>query len=277
MTLRSGCWLCAFPIMAAAFLLAGCGGQPSPLTVGECQASDTQTREKDGMAMVCVPAGEFLMGSTDADPDAEDDEKPQHAVYLDAFWIDRTEVTNAQYRRCGVAGGCTEPAFWSDSNYNAPDQPVVGVDWDQATAYCDWAGGRLPTEAEWEKAARGTDGRIYPWGESAPNCDKANYGNCVGRPAAVGSYPAGASPYGALEMAGNVWEWVSDWYDDGYYASLADHNPQGPSSGTYRGLRGGSWYDNSGGVRSAYRGGDSPDFGNSLHGFRCSLAATSSP
>jgi len=203
----------------------------------EASIGDTWTRPADGMVMVYVPAGEFLMGSSDADGQARDDEKPQHTVYLDAYWIDRTEVTNAQYRKCVEAGACREPECWS-----VRDQPVVCVGWGDAQAYAAWVGGRLPTEAEWEKAARGMDGRIYPWGNGAPDCSRANYSSCVGRPAVVGSYPAGASPYGALDMAGNVWEWVADWYEEGYYARSPDRNPQGPAYGGLWVVRGGSFY-----------------------------------
>ena len=219
----------------------------------------TWTRPADGMVMVYVPAGEFLMGSSDADGQADDDEKPQHTVYLDGYWIDRTEVTNAQYRKCVEAGACREPECWDDNDYNAPDQPVVCVSWDDAQTYAAWVGGRLPTEAEWEKAARGTDGRIYPWGNSAPGCDKANYEGCVGRSATVGSYLTGASPYGALDMAGNVREWVADWYDGRYYGRSAARNPEGPDSGEYRVLRGGSWYRHPGLARCASRSGYIPD------------------
>jgi len=214
-----------------------------PTPVGppaEADIGDTWTRPADGMVMVYVPAGEFLMGSSEADDQARDDEKPQHTVYLDGYWIDRTEVTNAQYHKCVEAGHCREAMCQIDDNLNAPDQPVACVDWDDAQEYAAWAGGRLPTEAEWEKAARGTDGRIYPWGNSAPNCDKGNYGDCLGHyPAVVGSYPLGASPYGALDMAGNVWEWVADWYEEGYYDRSPARNPQGPDGQIFRVLRGG--------------------------------------
>jgi formylglycine-generating enzyme required for sulfatase activity len=208
------------------------------------------------------------MGSSDADSHAFNEEKPQHTVYLDAFWIDRMEVTNAQYRKCMEAGACRQAGCWDHENYNAPDQPVGCVSWDDAQAYAAWVGGRLPTEAEWEKAARGTDGRIYPWGNSAPDCDKANYEGCVGRPATVGSYLTGASPYGAVDMAGNVWEWVADWYDEGYYAHSPARNPQGPDAGDRRVLRGGVFYSEDWGVRCANRGRFSPDGLQYNHGFR---------
>jgi iron(II)-dependent oxidoreductase len=180
--------------------------------------------------MVCVPAGEFLMGSTNDDPGAHVDEEPRHTVYLDAFWIDKTEVTNAQYRQCVEAGACWELICWDDPDLNAPDQPAVCVTWEDAGDYAAWVGGRLPTEAEWEKACRGTDRRFYPWGNSLPNCDRANHGDCVGHSVAVGSYLGGASPYGVLNMAGNAAEWVADGYLRDYYSQSPARNPRGPES-----------------------------------------------
>jgi formylglycine-generating enzyme required for sulfatase activity len=225
---------------------------------------------------VLVPAGEFLMGSSDGGSD----EKPQRKVYLDAYRMDRTEVTNAMYAQCVAAGACKAPADISSRTrskyYNDPqyaNYPVLYVSWDAAQAYCKWAGGRLPTEAEWEKAARGTDGRVYPWGNAEPNCDRLNYnsGNraCIGDTTPVGAYPQGASPYGALDMAGNVWEWVADWYGESYYASAPARNPPGPGSGQYRVLRGGSWLNDQGDVRAASRSRNGPDDVNHNVGFRC--------
>jgi len=201
----------------------------------------------DGAEMVYVPAGEFLMGSEEGGSD----ESPEHTVYLDAYWIYKHEVTNVQYRDCIEAGECAGDL----SRYPEDDDPAVYIDWYEANDYCEWAGGQLPTEAEWEKAARGTDGRTYPWGEASPSCNLAQFRDCSGQTVPVGSFPAGASPYGALDMAGNVWEWVADWYDAGYYENSPDANPTGPASGTYRVFRGGSWFYYVRNLRSSLRGG----------------------
>ena len=231
------------------------------------------TSPVDNMVMVYVPEGDFSMGSDNG----RLDEQPVHTVYLDAFWIDQTEVTNHMYTFCVRAGVCLEPT----NSSSLQNGPVINVGWNMAEAYCRWAGRRLPTEAEWEKAARGTDGRTYPWGNSFPTCTLASlvslgYGQprCVNNTTAVGSYPAGASPYGALDMAGNAWEWVNDWYSATYYSQSPGNNPTGPESGNYRVLRGVSWDNNVDNVRSAYRfGGNPADYGPSFPGFRCARSA----
>jgi formylglycine-generating enzyme required for sulfatase activity len=244
---------------------------PSSPGIGSTMVSD-----KDDMTLIYVPAGEFLMGSVDSDGEADSDEKPQHKVYLDAFWIDRTEVTNAQYRKCVEAKACQPPSqsssytrssYYGNSQYD--NYPVIYVSWHAAQQYCRWAGRRLPTEAEWEKAARGTDGRKYPWGDAAPDVQRANFNNNKGDTTAVGSYPSGASPYGALDMAGNVWEWTADWYNETYYSGSPAQNPQGPGSGSGRVLRGGSWYSVQGSVRAANRDRDVVDNVFIYGGFRC--------
>ncbi len=220
--------------------------------------------EKDGMTLVYVPEGEFEMGSEDG----ESDERPVHTIYLDAFWIDQTEVTNAQYNACVQSGACEQP-YIDDSNYD--DHPVVYVGWYDAQDYCEWAGRRLPTEAEWEKAARGTDSRTYPWGETI-SCSQANYGGCGDFPqtSPVGYYgEKGASPYGVYDMAGNVWEWTADWYGNNYYQGSPSSNPTGPDSGSSRVLRGGFWGSNKWKARSAFRNFYNPDFSNNFNGFRC--------
>jgi formylglycine-generating enzyme required for sulfatase activity len=240
-----------------------------------------QIRLTDGKVIVHVPAGEFWLGSLADDPLASPDEWPQRRISLAGFWIDRTEITNAEYRRCVEAGGCT-PARSQGQRFAEPEQPVVGVDWFQAANYCAWAGGRLPSEAEWEKAARGPDGRTYPWGNEFKGsvlnfCDanciqdwrdrSANDGFKFTGP--VGSYPAGASPYGALDMSGSVWEWVADWYQAEAYALASADNPTGPPAGQQRVIRGGSWFDTGRSLRVANRHKDAPTFRYDKIGFRC--------
>ncbi|MEK6752855.1 MAG: SUMF1/EgtB/PvdO family nonheme iron enzyme [Chloroflexota bacterium] len=235
--------------------------------------------EKDGATLVYVPEGEFLMGSKDTDSPSYDDEKPQHSVTLDAFWIDQTEVTNAMYAICVLDDECDQPSSISSSTRNSyfgnsefDGYPVINVSWEDAKTYCLWADRRLPTEAEWEKAARGTDARIYPWGNDTPNSTLLlNYNQNVGDTTAVGNYQSGASLYGAYDMAGNVWEWVNDWYNETYYQDTISSNPLGPDSGQYRVLRGGSWSNNNDDVRSANRYWSDPAYTDDyVIGFRCS-------
>ena len=221
--------------------------------------------------MVHVPAGPFEMGSTSGGSD----ERPVHTVELSGYWIDKYEVTNAQYGAYVSTGGGAASKLTNDGTYNGPQQPVVGVSWNDAVGYCTWAGLRLPTEAQWEKAARGTDGRTYPWENGTAKCARAvmyEGGDGCGRGSGawnVGSKPAGVSPYGAHDMAGNVWEWVADWYDSGYYAVSPSSNPTGPSSGSTRVLRGGSWGLSAINLRAAVRDRLNPTSRINSLGFRC--------
>lgn len=219
---------------------------------------------------VNVPAGDFPMGCNSAvDMDCADDEKPLHTVTLGAFKIDRTEVTQAQYAACVSAGACNAPSCpWDCSKTDNPATCVLQSD---AKAYCAWAGARLPTEAEWEKAARGSDGNKYPWGNTEPDCTLTNMAGCGDAAQPVGSLSAGASPYGALDMAGNVVEMVADWYDAAYYASSPSADPTGPASGTRYGGRGGGFKSEALWQRTSKRDWyDLTDEGAAL-GFRCAL------
>jgi serine/threonine-protein kinase len=233
------------------------------------------------MPMVFVPAGQFLMGSNQGDDGSDGDEFEQHTVTLGAFWIDIFEVTNAQYALCVADGACQPPSetksYTRNAYYNDPQYagyPVIYVDWNDANAYCTWTGRRLPTEAEWEKAARGENGQTYPWGNGEPTCDLANFwgkdgGNsaCVGDTTVAGSYPAGASPYGALDMAGNVWEWVSSLYKP--YPYQADDGREDLGASGARALRGGGWNNNWNRVRAADRDLNDPTGTYNIVGFRC--------
>ena len=265
-------------VFAAIFLLL-CGRQ---------KPDDQEDTAPEGM--IYIPAGEFVMGTTSEQEQWLKDkgwwinwmknEQPAHKVYLDAYYIDKYEVTNAQYREFMKATEKAKTEDWNDSQFNQPNQPVVGVTWYDAEAYCTWAGKRLPTEAEWEKAARGTDGRQFPWGNEEPTCEYAIIGtqDIMGcgetRPWPVGSRPIGGSPYGAHDMAGNVWEWVNDWYDERYYLRSPNRNPTGPKSGENKVLRGGSWYSHTSSyLRVAYRIRANPDVRNRrIVGFRCARA-----
>jgi formylglycine-generating enzyme required for sulfatase activity len=274
---------------------------PSPTvvpTVPTPRKIETQVWEADGAEMVFVPAGEFIMGSEELG----DDERPARRVHLDDFWIDRYEVTNERFARFVAATGYQTEAegrgwgwVWKDSGWERvegadwrhphgadsgiegkADSPVVLVSWNDAHAYCRWAGKRLPSEAQWEKAARGpaTDsgrGRRYTWGDEFDS-GRANTGESQrGDTTPVGSFsPRGDSPYGASDMTGNVWEWVADWYDGDYYSQAPSTNPPGPASGVYKVLRGGSWPFDEVYARTSFRYNVKPDYTYDFAGFRCS-------
>lgn len=224
-----------------------------------------------GVQMMLVPAGEFMMGSEN-----EDDERPVHTVYLDDFYVDTFEVTNILYKACVAVSACDKPRDTSRyNNSEYANHPVVYVDWDMAQAYCEWRNAKLPTESQWEKVARGTDARIYPWGNSI-DTTFANYLNIIKDTSEVGSYANGRSVYGVYDLAGNVWEWVADHYGEDYYFTLPPtaNNPAGPASGKKRVIRGGSWNDSADVVRSSNRAALDPTaFGTDL-GFRCAKDVT---
>ena len=303
-------------LAAVVLVLAGCAPRPSVAA----KLGDAWVRPRDTMTMVYVPASQFQMGSTEPDIDFAmevctkyhlgchvcnpgkdvckrewfQDEKPLHDVSLGGYWLDRTEVTNAQYQRCVQAGACKAPAqtgfytrtaYYGDSTYD--NYPVIYIDWPRAAAYCRWAGGRLPTEAEWEYAAAGPDRRAFPWGNEFDGtklnfCDKncwvpgadAKSDDGYAETAPVGSYPADTSWVGAKDMAGNVSEWVADWYGEQYYAQSPAKNPQGPEAGERRVQRGGSWGLEPIYAYSHYRGTELPDHTGIYAGFRCARDAS---
>ncbi|HSL02195.1 MAG TPA: formylglycine-generating enzyme family protein [Nitrospiraceae bacterium] len=263
-------WLCVLGLVMVVVFVAW--------VASPAQAQQQKITGKDGAPMVLVAAGEFTMGSNEGG----DDEKPVHRVSLNAYYMDKYEVTVGQYAKFLEATGMDAPPKWTTMD-EPPHQkrPVVNVDWSDANTYCEWAGKRLPTEAEWEKAARGTDGRIYPWGNGPPDRLRANYGkekwNNHAALVPVGQLEDGKSPYGIYDLAGNVWEWVSDWYDDDYYKNGPSRNPKGPESGKYKVLRGGSWDLAPEHLRSERRDFNtpsspdynSPSYRNFNSGFRC--------
>ncbi|MBN1304223.1 MAG: SUMF1/EgtB/PvdO family nonheme iron enzyme [Anaerolineales bacterium] len=305
-----------FVLTALAFISTGCqigpgnAAQPTPISVAtafptatpvalnptvppsdeKVDAGSERTHPVDGMTQVYIPEGTFWMGGLDAN--REVDESPEHQVTLHAYWMDKFEVTNGMYRACGAAGVCSPTQYpkseTRDSYVNNPefnDYPVVYVTWQDAANYCQWVGRRLPTEAEWEYAARGATFNTYPWGDEAPDSSRANFNYQMGDTNRVGSYPAGASPFGILDMAGNVAEWVNDYYDSNYYEKGVGMNPTGPiarSSYFNRVVRGGSFGDAARNIRvsqrsstlgndtsaetgtEAYKGSYSPNIG-----FRC--------
>ena len=219
----------------------------------------------DGTTLVAVPAGEFLMG-------AEGEDNPEHTVTLDDYWIYATKVTNRQYALCEALGECTAPNAEDNPNYqenSRANDPVVGVTYDQAVTYCSFVQGRLPTEAEWEKAARNPDGSLYPWGDEAPSCDLANFNNCVEGTTSVIDYQGAISFYGMFDAVGNTFEWVADWYAPEYYANSPQENPQGPESGTTRSLRSSSFASAADQISVTNRTSEDPQTQRADIGFRC--------
>jgi formylglycine-generating enzyme required for sulfatase activity len=252
----------------------------------------TMISAKDGMVLVYVPAGNFSMGSNTGDID----ESPLHTVYLDAFWTDQTEVTNKMYRKCVDVGVCMPPSptEWTNSHFRNDyysDYPVVYVSWENANSYCSWVERRLPTEAEWEKVAswneKTKEKYDFPWGNKF-DCARGNFDdetqmnstvvtggeNCDGysQISLAGSFLSGASQYGSLDLAGNVWEWVLDWYEIDYFSRTISSNPQGPETGKYKVLRGGSWRDLEFESRSTNRARNIPELTSNNIGFRCAVS-----
>ena len=225
------------------------------------------------MVQVFIPLGNFLMGEEQVVVGVDQNNAPEHLVYTDAYWIAQTTITNAMYQQCYLAGMCRQairqelnPHYYDPAFAN---HPVVFVTWNDAENYCAWSGGRLPTEAQWEKAARGTDGRLYPWGNYVPSASLVNAGGDLDSTVPVGSYPRGASPYGVLDMGSNVREWVADWYQPGYQGD-SNLNPTGPETGDKRVLRGASWFDPLRYARTTSRLNHEPDSAGWNRGFRCS-------
>jgi formylglycine-generating enzyme required for sulfatase activity len=273
-----------FPLFLSLLLLlyTGCGySKPAPVLEYSLDF-DRRTRQADGMLQVHIPEAQFKVSEHGKGG------KGSHQVKLSSFWIDLTEVTNEHYENCVASGFCLAPTScaWGEPTYNDPaysDHPVICVTWQMAQSYCIWTGGRLPTEAEWDYAARGPERTLYTWGDKFDpanlnfcdaNCDSVepqyqeiNDGYALTSPA--GSYPGGASWCGALDMNGNVWEWVADWYAP--YTSGIQENPQGPDSGVERIIRGGSWHDKSDFLTADHRHPFDPQDNNHLIGFRCAF------
>ena len=226
------------------------------------------------IGMVYIPEGYFQMGRSSG---GNGDEQPLHYVYTSAYYIDKYEVSNSQYKEFVNATGYSEPPFWNNEKFNKLTHPVVGVSWEDAMAYASWKGGRLPTEAEWEKAARGTDGRPFPWGRKFDKGFFFYFINIYGEDdnfaytAPVTYYEGGTSPFGLHNMAGNVWEWCLDWYQKNYYFNSPERNPEGPSVGDMKVFRGGSWTNNIDGVEVTRRARNLPATRKKIYGFRIVL------
>ena len=221
--------------------------------------------------MIYIPEGYFQMGRSSG---GRQDARPLHFVFTSAYYIDKYEVSNAQYKEFVDATGYTEPPFWNDEKFNPPNHPVVGVTWEDAMAYARWRGGRLPTEAEWEKAARGTDGRLFPWGSKWEKGFFFYFVNIYGEDdnfaftAPVTYFEGSRSPFGIFNMAGNVWEWCLDWYQKDYYRISPERNPEGPGPGVMKVLRGGSWINDIDGVEITRRARNFPNILKKMYGFR---------
>ena len=261
---------CCWPKQAWAVSSKTCLGVPQ-CPAGTHVVAEKQTCEPNQWEakMVGVSAATFLMGCAEAvDRDCEDDERPSRQVSVSAFELDASEVTQGAYQACVTTGVCTAPAGEFEPERKA-GYPVVMVTWDQAKTYCHWVRKRLPTEAEWERAARGTDRRIFPWGGDEPSCTRGNFSGCAEGPKPNGSHPTGASPVGAEDLAGNVWEWVADWKAPYTEATKPVVDPRGPREGLLRVVRGGSFATDRRGARVSRRGESEPGRADRTIGFRC--------
>jgi formylglycine-generating enzyme required for sulfatase activity len=254
------------------------------------QAGDTRLDTRRDDYWITIPAGKFRMGSENDDAEAHENEKPAHEVQLDAFAIARYPVTVGQYQQFVEQDGYADERWWAAGGFGRfpqpedweqqqpyPSRPVTGVSWFEASAFCAWAGYRLPSEAEWELAARGKKGRKFPWGNEPPDAARLNFANNVGHVTPVGIYPLGNTPEGICDMAGNVAEWCSDWYAKDYYRQSPKKNPTGPDKGKYRVLRGGAWSLSAWYCRAAFRLGDHPVLRDDDVGFRVCLCRQNSP
>ncbi|ULA62384.1 MAG: FGE-sulfatase domain-containing protein [Nitrospira sp.] len=254
--------------------------------IAVAEGFEKEVQGKDGAPMVFIPEGSFPMGVPHGDRDGGRDEYPRHDVFVSEFYIDKFELTNSRYLEFVKATKHRIPQNPTNATRNLwqgdtiteslADRPVINVDWADANAYCQWAGKRLPTEAEWEKAAKGTADRRFPWGNVEPTNKHLNFNQqWIGEKTLmpVGSYELGKSPFGVYDVAGNVWEWVNDWYDAKYYEKSPAKNPTGPETGTKRVLRGSGWQNETPTVRIFTRVDSDPTMRNESTGFRCAMDA----
>jgi formylglycine-generating enzyme required for sulfatase activity len=274
--------LLAFPVVSTAAAVKDAASHPAQApasnrsTGGSAEPRTAPVGPHDNSPMVLVHAGEFAMGSDRG----QDDEQPVHRISVRAFYLDTYEVTVSRYAEFLTSQKPDSPFKWNEATGGAHEnKPVIGVNWYDARDYCRWVGKRLPTEAEWEMAARGTEGRIYPWGDVHPTKGHANAGQAIWRGyetlTNIGRYQLGKTPDGLYDMAGNLWEWVADWYDPSYYHFSPSDNPRGPSAGPLRALRGGAWNNDSKAIRSTNRAAYAPDARRNDVGFRCAREAKS--
>ena len=239
--------------------------------------------------MVLISEGHYVMGSHKSlielnpgdlfstDRHALGPENPAHNVEIDSFYIDTHEVSHGNYMEFVKTNKAKKPLFWNNPNFNNEKQPVVGISWKEAQSYCTWKGGRLPTEAEWEKASRGKRSVDYPWGNEPPDSTKLNFNQEIKKTTPIGSYEAGKSDYGVYDLAGNVSEWIYDWHLAEFYLFSPKRNPTGPKKGQYKVIRGGNWRNNPEDVKMVYRNATIPSIRKKTLGFRCARSKGNSP